>query len=349
MKYGIREVCDVMVKDIKTGEPRMHFDSLKTSSLEQATTTVYAQGGKGAPRLIAWDGEKVVTFVFEDALISPIGLQLLTGGKINTSIKDSYSIVTWNVNDGFGIYEDLDKIGFIPDTYHIVSYPSAHWNEVEPITYERTTGKIYQSFEVFMWESQRDFSAVELTYKAANLTGSFDTTASWRDGYSILRIDERSDSELERQAYRLLNMYPIKYFKFTYLRDRQEHIIPIVKIEKLKYPNRIELYTTDEQAQHFYWYIETINFNNCSNINIDPKKFAGTYYFEGTTKWRDINGKDHEAEFIIPKGKIKTNMSIIAANTGDPSTFTYEVDALPGYIKGSGLKKKVNAAIQLID
>jgi hypothetical protein len=37
------------------GQPAFHIDTAKTSTLEQATTTVYAQGGKGNNRLIAWD------------------------------------------------------------------------------------------------------------------------------------------------------------------------------------------------------------------------------------------------------------------------------------------------------
>lgn len=55
MKYGIREICDVVFKakadDTRIGsytfakdEPVFYFDTLKTSSLEGASTTVYAQG-----------------------------------------------------------------------------------------------------------------------------------------------------------------------------------------------------------------------------------------------------------------------------------------------------------------
>lgn len=45
-------------------QPILYFDTATTSTLEQAVTTVYAQGGKGYPRLIGWDGEKQVTFSF---------------------------------------------------------------------------------------------------------------------------------------------------------------------------------------------------------------------------------------------------------------------------------------------
>lgn len=54
MKYGIREICDVVLRAKATqvignkkfykDEPVIYFDTLKTSSLEGAATTVYAQG-----------------------------------------------------------------------------------------------------------------------------------------------------------------------------------------------------------------------------------------------------------------------------------------------------------------
>lgn len=98
-KYGIREVCDLKFYKIDdvTGTagkdplattesdrptPVFTIDSAKTSTLEGASTTVYAQGGKGNPRLIAWEGEKTLTFTVEDALISKEGFELLTGGKV---------------------------------------------------------------------------------------------------------------------------------------------------------------------------------------------------------------------------------------------------------------------------
>lgn len=63
--HGIREICDIVFKartdmkigsqSFKKGQPVLYIDSAKTSSLEGASTTVYAQGGKGNPRLVAWD------------------------------------------------------------------------------------------------------------------------------------------------------------------------------------------------------------------------------------------------------------------------------------------------------
>jgi hypothetical protein len=50
--------------------------------MEGASTTVYAQGGRGNTRLVAWEGERTVTFTMEDALISPEGFMILTGAGL---------------------------------------------------------------------------------------------------------------------------------------------------------------------------------------------------------------------------------------------------------------------------
>ena len=85
VQYGIREVCDLAFYKIDEaggkGDMVFAIDSAKTSTLEGASTTVYAQGGKGNPRLVAWEGEKTLTFTVEDALISKEGLKLLTGSE----------------------------------------------------------------------------------------------------------------------------------------------------------------------------------------------------------------------------------------------------------------------------
>ena len=99
MKFGVREICDVVLKakaNQKVGnkifyknEPVLYFDTLKTSSLEGAATTVYAVGGRGNSRLVAWEGERTVTFTMEDALISPAGFMILSGAGLVEASKDN--------------------------------------------------------------------------------------------------------------------------------------------------------------------------------------------------------------------------------------------------------------------
>ncbi len=116
MKFGSREVANVVFRarsKMKLGsrtfykdEPVIYFDSLKTSGLEGASTTVYAQGGQGNPRLIGWDGDRTITLTMEDALIAPEGLAILTGANMleGSSTKKIYvhmtSQVKATVNEG---------------------------------------------------------------------------------------------------------------------------------------------------------------------------------------------------------------------------------------------------------
>jgi len=109
MKFGVREIVDVVFKATADGQkigdktfkkyqPVFMIDTATTSSLEQATTTVYAQGGKGYNRLIAWEGEKTMTFTVTDALMSPMGLAVLTGAGLITPNKSNQAHVHSTIN-----------------------------------------------------------------------------------------------------------------------------------------------------------------------------------------------------------------------------------------------------------
>ena len=93
MKFGVREICDVTFKAtannqkvgtkvFKKYQPVFSIDTAQTSEMSQESTTVYAQGGKGYNRLIAWEGEKTMTFTVTDALLSPLGLAVLSGAGL---------------------------------------------------------------------------------------------------------------------------------------------------------------------------------------------------------------------------------------------------------------------------
>ena len=92
MKFGVREICDVVLKAkaaqkignkiFYKNEPVIYFDTLKTSTMEGAASTVYATGGRGNAQLVAWEGERTLTFVMEDALISAEGFAILSGADL---------------------------------------------------------------------------------------------------------------------------------------------------------------------------------------------------------------------------------------------------------------------------
>ena len=114
MKFGVRECVDVVFKALsaqkigshtfQAGEPVVYFDTLTTSNLESSATTTYAQGGRGNARLMAWEGEKTMTFTMTNALISPEGIAILSGadliranGKDESTFVKAHHTVTFEV------------------------------------------------------------------------------------------------------------------------------------------------------------------------------------------------------------------------------------------------------------
>ncbi len=91
MKWAIREAVDVYFKaksvfklgarTIRAGEPVLIFDTVKTSTLEVAAEVSYVTGGRGNARLLSYEGDKTLSFNFEDALLSNEGLAILSGAK----------------------------------------------------------------------------------------------------------------------------------------------------------------------------------------------------------------------------------------------------------------------------
>ena len=272
MKFGVREICDVFLKTKvanqvvgnKTipaaGTPVCHFDSLKTSTVEGAATVVYATGGKGNPRLIAWEGERTLTFTMEDALISPMGITLLTGA------------------------------GLIEAT------------EAKPIP-RHVTEKITVTTEGKVTTDQVIHQPTEL-----------------KDDFPIFvcPLDEEGDPTGEFAAG-------------TGSDEGKEISIANAKVG--------DAYLVD------YYTLETSGF---TQIDIEPNKFGGNYYLEAATLFRSTNGKDYPAEFIIPNCKIQSNFTFAMASSGDPSTFTYTIDAFPGVTKYNKTKK-VLCAIQMFN
>lgn len=92
MKWAIREAVDVYFKaksvlklgarTIRAGEPVLIFDTVKTSSFEVAAEVSYVTGGRGNSRILSYEGDKTLTFQFEDALLSNEGLAILSGADL---------------------------------------------------------------------------------------------------------------------------------------------------------------------------------------------------------------------------------------------------------------------------
>ena len=286
MKFGVREICDVVLKakaNQKIGnkifyknEPVIYFDTLKTSSMEGAATTVYAQGGRGNSRLMAWEGERTVTFTMEDALISPAGFMILSGaGLIEAGEKDKDgNVKTVKVHTT----EQTNKVSVTGEGEEKVVTITL---EEEPYT-EEGEDFVY----VMLLDSNGEISTEPYIP---------DVTA----GSNVITLKDRDD----------LDRFDTK---------------SIVLVD---------------------YYVERES--GVSEITITPDKFGGYYYLEASTLFRNTDGVDMPAEFVIPNCKIQSNFTFTMASSGDPSTFTFTIDAFPDYTRFDPTKK-VLAAIQII-
>lgn len=284
MKFGVREICDVVLRakqNMTIGSmkfnkdmPVFYFDSLKTSTLESAATTVYAQGGKGNSRLIAWEGEKTITFTMEDALISVLSLSILSGAGVMDKVATegaaaAYVHATETVQIEKGLKVKLHQLPY-------------------------TNGGEYGAYLIPL-DDNGDISGSPIQVKEV---GEANATKG-NDGLYEVTLSNPSGVEIIEGAIYLFDYY--------------------------------------------YGSTSSVTF-----VDITPDKFAGNYYLEGATLFRNKDGKDLPAEFIIPNCKIQSNFTFTMASSGDPSTFTFTMDAFPDYTKHDKTKK-VLAAIQIIN
>ena len=327
MKFGVREICDVVLKAkaaqkignkvFYAGEPVCYFDTLKTSSMEGAATTVYAQGGRGNARLVAWEGERTVTFTMEDALISPEGFMILSGaGLIEASDnKPIYQHMTQTVDMS---NMTVDKENSVL-TIHVDELPYMPKEQGENYAYVMLmkSGEIIS--EPFIpVHHEKGFTPDPAGEEAAVPTAEKPIVVDPDGGYWILVAGTED-------------------FNNNTIIDGE------VEDDHNKYAMDFSGYEFDSVMVDYY--VERVG--NATQIEITADKFGGNYYLEASTLFRDQNGVDMPAEFIIPNCKVQSNFTFTMASSGDPSSFTFTMDAFPDYTRFDK-SKKVLAAIQMI-
>lgn len=279
MKFGVREICNVVfraksnvkigTKEFKVGQPVLYIDSAKTSTLEGAATTVYAQGGRGNTRLIAWEGEKTLTFTVEDALISPIGLSVLTGaGLIKNEAETVHVHMTSNaLVDSTGVISLTDAVA------------GAKLSEEAPLF-------VLEVKDGSLTGDMIDVTVISNTAKEEKVAGKVELKASAEEDYNkTVMVD---------------------------------------------------------------YYVEKPS-SSVSEIQIDAANFAGYYYVEADTLFRrQSDGVDMPANITLPNVKIQSNFTFSMASSGDPSTFTFTMDAFPGYTYFNNTKQ-VLCVMQVVE
>ena len=273
MKFGVREICDVVFKakadvkigssEFKKGQPVLYIDSAKTSTIEGAATTVYAQGGKGNTRLIAWEGEKTLTFTVEDALLSPIGFAVLSGAGLIKGQESELVHVHQTATALVGTDGSIDLTDALAEAE-----------------------KIDKTAPVFAVVAEEDGS----------ITGTV---------VSGLTVDTNGKKLTGGTSAAGKTVF-------------------------------VDFYVTKASAK-------------VNELQIDAANFAGYYYVEASTLFRrQSDGVDMPASITLPNVKIQSNFTFTMASTGDPSTFTFTMDAFPGYTMFDKTKK-VLCVMQVVE
>ena len=88
VRYGLKEVANVIFFDIATNKPAVFFDTLKVSTIENESESAEARGGQGNGRLMSWDYGRSATLNMQDALLSDTTLAMLSGNSVKkTDVK----------------------------------------------------------------------------------------------------------------------------------------------------------------------------------------------------------------------------------------------------------------------
>lgn len=100
-----REVCNLVFVDYKTKKPFLDVDYANVTTTEMTGEAVYAYGGWGHPKRIAFHGEREGTITIETQ-ITPFKLySLVTGGSVSSSSVDwlKREVVTASAADSLTI------------------------------------------------------------------------------------------------------------------------------------------------------------------------------------------------------------------------------------------------------
>lgn len=102
--------------------------------------------------------------------------------------------------------------------------------------------------------------------------------------------------------------------------------------ETITIPTDASYYTADGSSgtSTSYDYVTfALTVKDISVINISAETFPGTYYVTGDTyARREADGLDEFFQFIIPKAKVQSEVTLTMEAEGDPSTFSMNLKVL---------------------
>lgn len=316
--FGVREIVDITFKaksDLQLGntkfakgEPVIYFDSATTSTLESTSATVYAQGGRGNPRLIAWEGDRAVTFTFENALISAQSFAMLSGANLieNSRVPmhrtDRVEVVVKEAMGGTTPVPVLDLTSIVPASGQVIS--QADENLTDP-----NSGFVYQGAgNIYVMELDAEGNISRRF--AINQGGALEAQPTVPSLSVVAESSNGGDAS---------GMFKTTKFELVSAIENEGNVTAINEGLGL---DAGKIYLVD------YYVLQP-----GASMTVTAGKFAGSYLIEANTVFRRVvDGRDYPAQFTIPNGKISSAFSFTMAPTGDPSTFPFTVDCFPDYL-----------------
>ena len=294
MKFGVRECANIVFRaktptnigkyKFKAGQPVLYIDTATTSSVEQSTNTVYAQGGRGNVRLVSWEGEKTLTFTVEDALLSPISLAMLSGADL---FQGSSTLTSGKVH------------------FHTTSTASM------TVTGSGSSNSAVIDLSPVLGQGEEICATNDAPIYVIFTEGDGSLKGAMVEGTTVT-VDSTTKQKITITGAKLAGVQP-------WATESDVEVDANGYIEAGSYTVFVDYYL-DKNAQ------------KVDELQIAADNFAGNYYVEADTLFRrKSDGVDMPANLTFPNVKIQSNLTFSLSGTGDPSTFTFTMDALPGY------------------
>lgn len=180
LRYGMKEVANVIFFNITTGKPEIFLDTLKVSSIENESEQGEARGGQGNNKLISWDYGRTANLTLSDALLSDTTIAMLAGTQAKQAATGS-------------------PITVVGREQHTVSAGKITLNETPK------SGTVH----VYLYE--KGLITTDLTIKPADVTGKVVTIPAANDGKEVMAFFEYEVTTGANQVIFSGNAFPATY------------------------------------------------------------------------------------------------------------------------------------------
>nr|DAE20811.1 MAG TPA: structural protein [Siphoviridae sp. ctWhx86] len=310
---------------------------------------------------MSWDGEKTLTFTMEDALISVDSLALLAAAK-GKHYDDGTGRVHTQKRLGVGASDNENPaesyVSINSENETIILNEKDALKNVASATEDddgKDIGLVY-----VLAADEGGFNSEPFLYKVeAKYTELTEAPKDWSTGYANY-FKKKADGSDEYEAVQGVadgasgGKKAPDFAAGTYYSKTEG--AKLTKCTKDFYNKSDKTYTIEagdkglnklKNATAIYLDYYTTG-QNFTRLTIEPDSFGSNFYIEAETLFRDKNGADYGAIFTIPNCRVQSNFTITMASSGDPSSFTFTIDAFPGYTRFDQTKE-VLAAIDIMD